>query len=245
MPVDSLIKLPDDIAFETAAAMTMRGLDRRRTCCDRIARVKAGDTVLLHAAAGGVGLIVCQWAKLLGITVIGTRLDRREGRDRPRPRLRAHDRLHPRGRRDAGPRAHRRRGRPRRLRQRRPGPRLPGRSTRLGQARPAGLLRHRVRRRSRRSTQCSLPCKGSLFVTRPALADYIADPAERAELAGELFGHVGIRPDHDRDQPALRAGGRRHGPPRPGVPAGPSGRRCSARICNQLTHIGGFHDQHG
>ena len=47
--------------------------------------------------------------------------------------------------------------------------------------------------------------KGSLYLTRPALADYIADPAEKAELAGEIFGHVGRGPHQDRDQPALRA----------------------------------------
>ena len=62
-----------------------------------------------------------------------------------------------------------------------------------------------------------LAVKGSLFVTRPALADYIADPAERAALAGELFGHVARRPHHGRDQPALRPRGRRPGAPRPRV----------------------------
>src|SRR6478672_3852924 len=72
MPTGSLIKLPDRIEFETAAAMTMRGLTSaylmRRIC----PALKSGDTILLHAAAGGVGLIVSQWAKLLGLTVIGT-----------------------------------------------------------------------------------------------------------------------------------------------------------------------------
>ena len=66
-----LIKLPDGIACETAAAMTMRGLTSAYLM-RRIYPFKAGDTVLLHAAAGGVGLIVSQWAKLLGLTVIGT-----------------------------------------------------------------------------------------------------------------------------------------------------------------------------
>src|SRR6185295_3986057 len=55
----------------TAAAMTMRGLTSAYLM-RRIWPLKAGDTVLLHAAAGGVGLIVSQWAKILGLTVIGT-----------------------------------------------------------------------------------------------------------------------------------------------------------------------------
>ncbi len=66
-----LIKLPETISFETAAAMTMRGLTSAYLM-RRIHDFKAGDSILLHAAAGGVGLIVSQWAKLLGLTVIGT-----------------------------------------------------------------------------------------------------------------------------------------------------------------------------
>jgi NADPH2:quinone reductase len=68
---DRLVKLPDAIDFKTGAAMMLQGLTAqyllRRTC-----PVQAGDTILIHAAAGGVGLIVCQWAKALGATVIGT-----------------------------------------------------------------------------------------------------------------------------------------------------------------------------
>ena len=71
LPADRLLKLPDAIDFRTAAAMMLQGLTSayllRRTC-----RVEAGDAVLIHAAAGGVGLIACQWAKALGATVIGT-----------------------------------------------------------------------------------------------------------------------------------------------------------------------------
>ncbi|MET0659903.1 MAG: quinone oxidoreductase, partial [Steroidobacteraceae bacterium] len=71
VPAAPLIKLPGTISFETAAAMTMRGLTAAYLM-RRIHPFKAGDTILLHAAAGGVGLIVAQWAKLLGLTVIGT-----------------------------------------------------------------------------------------------------------------------------------------------------------------------------
>jgi len=71
LPADRLLKLPAAIDFRTAAAMMLQGLTSayllRRTC-----RVEAGDAVLIHAAAGGVGLIACQWAKALGATVIGT-----------------------------------------------------------------------------------------------------------------------------------------------------------------------------
>jgi NADPH2:quinone reductase len=71
MPADRLVKLPDAIDFKTGAAMMLQGMTAqyllRRTC-----PVQAGDTILIHAAAGGVGLIVCQWARALGVTVIGT-----------------------------------------------------------------------------------------------------------------------------------------------------------------------------
>jgi NADPH2:quinone reductase len=71
MPADRLLKLPDEIDYRTGAAMMLQGLTAayllRRTY-----RVQAGDAVLVHAAAGGVGLIACQWAKALGATVIGT-----------------------------------------------------------------------------------------------------------------------------------------------------------------------------
>jgi len=68
---DRLVKLPESITSRQAAAMMLQGMTARyllRGCFD----VKAGDTILIHAAAGGVGSIVCQWAKHLGATVIGT-----------------------------------------------------------------------------------------------------------------------------------------------------------------------------
>jgi NADPH2:quinone reductase len=71
IPAHRLLKLPAGIDFQKAAAMMLQGLTAayllRRTY-----RVQAGDAVLIHAAAGGVGLIACQWAKALGATVIGT-----------------------------------------------------------------------------------------------------------------------------------------------------------------------------
>ena len=68
---DRVVKIPDGITDETAAAMMLQGLTAQYLL-RRTYNVKKGDTILMHAAAGGVGLIVCQWAKLLGATVIGT-----------------------------------------------------------------------------------------------------------------------------------------------------------------------------
>jgi NADPH:quinone reductase len=71
IPADRLIKLPDGIDDKTAAAMMLKGLTTQYLIRQTY-RIKAGETVLLHAAAGGVGLILAQWAKHLGVTVIGT-----------------------------------------------------------------------------------------------------------------------------------------------------------------------------
>jgi NADPH2:quinone reductase len=71
IPADRLVKLPDGIASEQAAAMMLKGMTARfllHGCYP----VKKGDTLLIHAAAGGVGSILCQWAHYLGATVIGT-----------------------------------------------------------------------------------------------------------------------------------------------------------------------------
>jgi NADPH2:quinone reductase len=71
MPADILVRLPDAIDFETAAAMMLQGLTVqylfRRTYA-----LQPGQTILFHAAAGGVGLIACQWARALGVNLIGT-----------------------------------------------------------------------------------------------------------------------------------------------------------------------------
>lgn len=71
MPAGRLVKLPDDIDDRVAAAMMLKGMTAHYLL-RRIFRTGPGTTVLLHAAAGGVGLIACQWAKYLGATVIGT-----------------------------------------------------------------------------------------------------------------------------------------------------------------------------
>jgi len=68
---DRLVKLPDDVSFEQAAGMMLQGMTARMLL-RAVYPVKSGDTILVHAAAGGVGLILCQWASALGATVIGT-----------------------------------------------------------------------------------------------------------------------------------------------------------------------------
>ena len=71
VPADRLVKVPDGISDRQAAAMMLKGLTVQYLL-RRTHRVKPGETVLFHAAAGGVGLIACQWLKVLGATVIGT-----------------------------------------------------------------------------------------------------------------------------------------------------------------------------
>ncbi|MBC9073717.1 quinone oxidoreductase [Thauera sp. CAU 1555] len=89
MPADRLVKLPEALSFEQGAAMMLQGLTAQYLL-RRTYRVQPGDTILIHAAAGGVGLIVCQWAKALGATVIGT-----VGSDEKAALARAHGCDHP------------------------------------------------------------------------------------------------------------------------------------------------------
>ena len=151
---------------------------------------RPGDTILVHAAAGGVGLILCQWAAALGATVIGTVVDRREGRARPRPRLRT-IRSSTRAR-ISSPRSTRITG----------GAKLPvvydsvGRDTFLKSLdclRPRGLM---VSFGNASGPVDPFPPgllaqKGSLFLTRPTLFHYIADARpSSSSRAGELFDIV-------------------------------------------------------
>lgn len=71
LPADRVVSLPDAIDDRTAAAMMLQGMTAQYLL-RRTYRVQPGDTILVHAAAGGVGLIACQWARHLGATVIGT-----------------------------------------------------------------------------------------------------------------------------------------------------------------------------
>ena len=86
---DRVVRLPDSIDFSTAAAMFLKGMTAEMLV-RRVFPVQAGQTVLLHAAAGGVGLLTCQWLKHLGATVIGT-----VGTDEKAELARAHGCDHP------------------------------------------------------------------------------------------------------------------------------------------------------
>jgi NADPH2:quinone reductase len=71
-PADRLVKIPEGITFEQAASMMLQGLTVQYLLRRLHVVPKSGDTVLWHAAAGGIGLIACQWARALGINIIGT-----------------------------------------------------------------------------------------------------------------------------------------------------------------------------
>src|SRR5213082_2571231 len=71
LPADRAVKLPDNITYEQAAAMMLKGMTAEYLL-RRTYKVQKGDNVLIHAAAGGIGLIACQWANHLGANVIGT-----------------------------------------------------------------------------------------------------------------------------------------------------------------------------
>ncbi|KVC58611.1 quinone oxidoreductase family protein [Burkholderia stagnalis] len=187
VPAAPLIRLPDAIACDTAAAMTMRGLTAAYLL-RRIHAFKAGDRILLHAAAGGVGLIVSQWAKLLGLTVIGT-----VSSDAKADIARAHGCDHVI--------VHRREDIAQRVRELTDGRGVDVVFDSVGKDTFDASLNALKRRGLMVCVGTAsgpipplnpqlLAMKGSLYLTRPALADYIADPAEKAELAGELFGHV-------------------------------------------------------
>ena len=71
IPADRLVRLPDDIDDRTAASIMLKGMTAQYLLLQTV-QLNRGDTILIHAAAGGVGQIACQWAKHLGVTVIGT-----------------------------------------------------------------------------------------------------------------------------------------------------------------------------
>ncbi|BAN45756.1 NADPH:quinone reductase [Metapseudomonas resinovorans] len=71
LPADKLVRLPEGISFEQAAAMMLKGLTVQYLLRQTF-ELKGGETILFHAAAGGVGLIACQWARALGVKLIGT-----------------------------------------------------------------------------------------------------------------------------------------------------------------------------
>ena len=182
-----LIKLPEGISCETAAAMTMRGLTSAYLM-RRIYDFKKGDTILLHAAAGGVGLIVSQWAKLLGLTVIGT-----TSSDEKAAIAKAYGCDHVIN--------YSHENVAERVRKLTDGIGVNVVFDSVGKDTFMSSLDSLKRRGLMVCVGTAsgpipdfnpvlLAMKGSLYITRPALADYIADPAEKQALANELFDHV-------------------------------------------------------
>lgn len=184
---DRLVKLPDDISEEQAAAMLLQGMTVQMLL-RRVFPVKAGDTILVHAAAGGVGLIMCQWAAALGATVIGT-----VSTDEKAELAKAHGCAHPivTARQDFVAEVERITG----------GAKLPvvydsvGRDTFMGSL---DCLRSRGMMVSFGNASgpvepispLLLAQKGSLFLTRPTLFHYVATRPELEAAAGELFEMV-------------------------------------------------------
>ncbi|ATU44966.1 quinone oxidoreductase [Acinetobacter junii] len=184
---NTLIKLPEEISCETAAAMTMRGLTASYLM-RRIYDFKPGDSILLHAAAGGVGLIVSQWAKLLGLTVIGT-----TSSDEKAAVARAHGCDHVIN--------YSHENVAERVREITNGVGVNVVFDSVGKDTFMSSLDSLKRRGLLVCVGTAsgpippfdpvlLAMKGSLYITRPALADYIVDPVEKMELANELFDHV-------------------------------------------------------
>ena len=185
---DRLVLLPDSIDFEQAAAMMLQGMTVRMLLRS-VYPVAAGDTILVHAAAGGVGLILCQWAAALGATVIGTvstdakaELARTHGCHRPIVT----------GQQDFVAEVERITN----------GGKLPvvydsvGRDTfmqSLDCLRPRGLMVcfGNASGPVEPFSPNLLAQKGSLFLTRPTLFSYIASRAELQASSADLFAMVG------------------------------------------------------
>jgi NADPH:quinone reductase len=184
---DRLVKIPAGISDQTAAAMMLQGMTVRYLI-RKVYEVKAGDTILIHAAAGGVGLILCQWAKALGATVIGT-----VSNDEKAALAKANGCDHPI--------VYTREDFQKRVLEITGGAKLPvvydsiGKDTfdqSLDCLRPRGLLAL--------FGQASgavppfdinlLARKGSLYVTRPTLGHFIATAAELKETTDDLFDVV-------------------------------------------------------
>lgn len=187
MPADRVIPLPNAIDDETAAAMMLKGMTAQYLL-RRTYRVQPGDPVLVHAAAGGVGLILCQWAKAMGAVVIGT-----VGDEAKAELARAHGCDHTilYGSEDV----------PARVRQLTGGEGVAVSYDSVGKAtfmasldslRPLGMLASFGNSSGPLEPfdPALLAQKGSLFFTRPSLMTYTAKAADLRASAAELFEMV-------------------------------------------------------
>jgi NADPH2:quinone reductase len=184
---DRLVKLPNEIAFDQAAAMMLQGMTARMLL-RAVYPVKDGDTILVHAAAGGVGLILCQWASALGATVIGT-----VSTEEKAELARAHGCAHPilYTKQDFATEVDKLTA----------GQKLPVVYDSVGKAtfmksldclRPRGLMVSfgNASGPVEPFSPLVLSQKGSLFLTRPTLFNYIATRPELDQAANDLFDVV-------------------------------------------------------
>jgi len=187
VPAARVVRLPAAIAARTAAAMMIRGMTARYLLHETY-RVQPGDTILVHAAAGGVGLIMCQWAKHLGATVIGTvgsaakaEIARAHGCDHPIPHGEDFSA---------------------RVRELTGGQGVPVVYDSIGRATFEGSLACLARRGVLASfgeasgdpepiAPRRLGALGSVYITHPSLPDYTATRADLLATAGHLFDTVG------------------------------------------------------
>jgi NADPH2:quinone reductase len=187
VPTTRLLALPEGIDERTAASMMVRGMTARSLLFDAY-QVKPGDTILIHAAAGGVGLIVCQWAKHLGATVIGT-----VSSDEKAAVARAHGCDHPI--------VYTREDFPERVREITGGEGVPVVYDSVGKATFEGSLKC-LRRRGVMASfgEASgdpdpmpprrLGALGSIYLTHPSVSNYTATRAELLATANDLFAMV-------------------------------------------------------
>jgi NADPH2:quinone reductase len=187
VPAWLLAKLPDDISDQQGASMMLKG-GTAQYLLRQIYEVKAGDTIVIHAAAGGVGLIVCQWAKHLGATVIGT-----VGSDDKAELAQAHGCDHPI--------VYTREDFTARVRELTDGKGVPvvydsvGKDTFMGSLdclQPRGLMVTFGNASGPPDplNVLALSQKGSLFLTRPTLGHYTPDHAAVVKVANDLFDVV-------------------------------------------------------
>jgi NADPH2:quinone reductase len=188
MPAAPLFKLPDGIAIEDAAASTMRGLSATYWLAKTNPAMKAGDTILLHAAAGGVGLLAVQLAKLMGLRVIGTVSSEAKAE---KARSLGCDEIIFYRREDVAAR----------VKELTDGEGVTTVFDSVGKDTFEGSLKSLKRRGVLVACGTAsgpfppidafqLLLQGSVYVTRPGFADYYADSAERAELSALWFGHL-------------------------------------------------------
>jgi len=186
MPAEVLIKLPDGISDRSAATLIMKGLTAQYLF-RQVYPLKAGDTILYHAAAGGVGLIACQWARALGVTMIGT-----VGSDEKAEVAKAHGCTHVIN--------YKRENFVERVKEITGGKGVPVVYDSVGKDTLMGSLDCLQKRGTLVSNGTSsgpvvidttlLAMKGSLWVTRPAMVDYALPRPNMLKMADELFDLV-------------------------------------------------------